>query len=181
MKYNSTLLEQHNMRSIIDNGCDLRSAFSLVLNYFDPNKSCNRKTPVLDCSYSHIWNENDIKLYSIDQTKNLKGSVADKKYDIIIYEPPRNKTFFQDAQNSSKIFNNVINEDGMIIVKMNDFKERGKSELRGSFDIWDIFSDNGFYLFDNIIYNYRNNYNAHINVFDRSEIVHLYFMIFKKH
>jgi hypothetical protein len=62
---------------------------------------------------------------------------------------------------------------------MNDFKEKGVQKLKGSFEIWDIFSKNNFFLYDNIIYKYNKTLN-HLNVFDRSEIIHLYFMIFKK-
>jgi len=180
MNYNSSFLGKKGLHSVIGDGCDLRTAFSRVLNYFDPNKSKNRKTRVLDCSHSHMWTEQDLKMYNIDKTKNLGGTVRDKRYDIILYEPPRNQTFYLDAQNSSKLFSKLLKEDGLAIVKMNDFKEKGKAELRGSFDIWDIFSDAKFYLYDNIVYNFRPAYNPQFEVFDRAEIVHLYFMVFKR-
>ena len=180
MNYNSTFLRKQGIHSVIGNGCDLQTAFSHVLNYFDPNKSKNRKTKILDCTHSHMFVESDMRLFSIDKTKNLSGTVRDKRFDIIMYEPPRNQTFYKDAQKSSKAFSKMIKKEGMVIVKMNDFKEKGNAELRGSFDIWDIFSDVGLYLHDNIIYNFRPTYNPHFEVFDRAEIVHMYFMAFRK-
>jgi hypothetical protein len=168
------------IQSVISDGCDLRTAFSRVLNYFDPNKSRNRKTRVLDCSYSHMWTENDMKMFKIQKTNNTRGSVKDKTFDIIFYEPPRNQNFYKHSINSSKTFNKVINPKGTVIVKMNDFKEKGKNELRGSFEIWDTFSDAGLYLYDNIVYKFNKPSNDDLKVYDRAKIIHLYFMIFKK-
>ena len=177
--YNSTLLYgNQNIHSVIGDGCDLITAFNKVLNYFDPNKGRNYKTNILDCSYSHMWTEKDIRLYNVEKTKNLTGTVSKKKFDVVIYEPPRNHMFFQDAINSSKLFNRLLNNQGMVIVKMNDFKEKGSKQLKGSFEIWDIFSDAGFYLHDNIVYNFHKPSNT-CEVNDRSEIVHMYFMVFK--
>lgn len=177
--YNSNLLNKPSINSVISDGCNLVTAFTRVLTYFDPNKGKNFKTRVLDCSYSHMWTEEDIRLFNVERTKNLTGTVLNKTYDIVIYEPPRNKTFFQDAVNSSKVFSRLLNPNGIIIVKMNDFKEAGSKELRGSFEIWDTFSDVGLYLHDNIVYNFHKPSNT-CEVYDRAEIIHLYFMIFKK-
>lgn len=179
MTYNSLLLKNRNIQSVISDGCDLVTAFHRVLKYFDPNKNKNYKTKVLDCSYSHIWNEQDLKMFEITDTKNLSGFVLKNKFDLIIYEPPRNKNFYEDALNSSKTFFKVIKPEGVLIIKMNDFKEKGSKELKGTFDVWDIFSDEGFYLYDNIVYNFNKPSNT-CEVFDRSEIIHLCFMIFKK-
>lgn len=177
--YNSSLLYyKQSFNSVISDGCDLLTAFNRVLSYFDPNKGKNYKSKVLDCSYSFMLQEKDSSLYNISKTKNLTGSVKESKFDIIVYETPKNKNFYQDANNSSKIFQNLIKPDGIIIVKMNDFKEKGSSKLQGSFEVWNIFSDSGFYLFDNIVYNYLKP-NDIYETFDRSKIIHLYFMIFK--
>jgi len=178
--FNSNLIYgQRGINSVISDGCDLITAFNRVINYFDPNKGKNVRTGVLDCSYSHMWTDKDMRLYHVDKTKNLTGTVSHKNFDVIIYEPPRNKTFYQDATNSSKVFSKILKPNGIIIIKMNDFKEKGSKELKGSFDVWDIFSDAGLYLFDNIIYNFHKPSNT-CEAFDRSEIIHLYFMIFKK-
>lgn len=177
--YNSSLLYyKQSFNSVISDGCDLSTAFNRVLIYFDPNKGKNYKSKVLDCSYSFMLQEKDSRLYNISKTKNLTGSVKENKFDIIVYEPPRNQNFYQDSLNSSKVFSKLLNDNGIIIVKMNDFKEKGSNKLQGSFEIWDIFSDSGFYLFDNIVYNFHKPSNT-CEVFDRSQIIHIYFMIFK--
>ena len=177
--YRSSFLYNQKLNSVISDGCDLITAFSRVLSFYDPNKNKNYKSKILDCSYSLIFQEKDLKMYNINKTKNLSGNVKENKYDIIIYEPPRNKNFYQDSLNSSKIFSKLINENGIIIIKTNDFKEKNYSQLQGSFEVWDVFSDTGFYLFDNIVYNYLKPNNI-CETFDRSKIIHLYFMIFKK-
>lgn len=177
--YNTNLLYgKQTFNSVISDGCDLITAFNRVLTYFDPNRGKNFKTKILDCSYSLMMTEKDNRLFSIEKTKNLTGTVLNNKFDIVVYEPPRNHNFYQDANNSSKIFQKLLKQDGIIIIKMNDFKEKGSNKLQGSFEVWDIFSDAGFYLFDNIIYNFHKPSNT-CEVYDRAEIIHLYFMIFK--
>jgi hypothetical protein len=178
--YNSISLNNKNgINSVISDGCDLITAFHRVINYFDPNKHKNYKTKVLDCSHSHMWNEKYMKLFKVERTKNLSGTILNKRFDIVIYEPPRNRHFYQDSINSSKVFSRLLKSNGVTIVKMNDFKEKGSKELKGSFEIWDSFCDAGFYLFDNIVYNFHKPSNT-CEVFDRAEIIHLYFMIFKR-
>lgn len=177
--YNSTLLGRQIINSVISDGCDLSTAFNRVLSYFDPNKGKNFKSKILDCSYSIILSEKDTRLFHIDKTKNITGTVSNNRFDIIVYEPPRNKNFYQDSVNSSKAFSRLLKQDGIVIVKMNDFKEKGSSRLQGSFEVWDVFSDSGFYIFDNIVYNFFKPSNT-CEVYDRAEIIHLYFMIFKK-
>jgi hypothetical protein len=177
--YNSNLIGHQNINSVISNGCNLITAFSRVLSYFDPNKGKNYKTKVLDCSYSHMWTDQDLKLFQVDRTKNLTGTVLDKIYDVVVYEPPRNKNFYQDSINSSKVFFNLLKPNGIVIIKINDFKETGSKELKGSFEIWDSFCNVGFYLYDNIIYNFHKSSN-NCEVHERAEITHLYFMVFKK-
>jgi len=177
--YNSNLLYgKHSIQSVISD-CSLVNAFGEVLHYFDPNKNQNYKSKILDCSHSMLWSEKDMRLYNISQTKNLNGTVNNTKFDVIIFEPIRNKNFYQDAIKFSKIFNTLLKPESVIIIKMNDFKEKGSKELKGSFDVWDIFSDAGFYLQDNIIYNF-NTPSIPCEGFDRCQIVHIYFMIFKK-
>jgi len=177
--YNSSFLSRQTFNSVISDGCDLSTAFKRVLSYFDPNKGKNFRSKILDCSYSLVLLEKDSRLFHIDKTKNLTGSVKEKQYDIIVYEPPRNQNFCQDASNSSKFFSTLLKHNGIVIVKMNDFKEKGSNRLQGSFEVWDIFSDAGLYLFDNIVYNFFKPSNT-CEVYDRAEIIHLYFMIFKK-
>jgi hypothetical protein len=178
--YNPNLLYgKQSFNSVISDGCNLVDAFNRVLSYYDPNKGKNYKTSILDCSYSLMLAEKDARLYKTDKTKNLTGTVTKNKYDVIIYEPPKNKTFYQDAINSSKIFVKLLKPDGIVIVKMNDFKDGASKVLCGSFEIWDIFSDEGLYLYDNIVYNFHRPSNT-CDVHDRAEIVHSNFMIFKK-
>jgi len=177
--YNSSLLGRQIINSVISDGCDLSTAFNRVLGYFDPNKGRNFRSRILDCSYSLMLSEKDSILFHIDKTKNLTGTVSNNRFDIIVYEPPRNQNFYKDALNSSKAFSNLVKQEGIVIVKMNDFKEKGSNRLQGSFEVWDVFSDAGFYLFDNIVYNFFKPSNT-CEVYDRAQIVHIYFMIFKK-
>lgn len=179
MPYNSVLIGKQTFNSVISDGCDLSTAFNKVLSYFDPNKGKNFRSKILDCSYSLMISEKDLMLYYIHKTKNITGTVSNNQYDIIVYEPPRKQNFYQDSINSSKAFKKLLKPNGIIIVKSNDFKEKWSSKLQGSFEVWDIFSDNGFYLFDNIVYNFHKPSNT-CDVYDRSEIIHMYFMIFKK-
>jgi hypothetical protein len=173
-------MQQNQITSIIDN-CDIHVAFSRVIKYYDPNKAKNRKTKVLDLSTFFSWTETDYKIFDITKTRNLNGSILDNHYDIIIYEPPANQSFFANTVESSKIFNKVLNIGGNILVKVKDFKTttNGNAELKGSFDLKIIFESNDFYLFDQIIYKTRPSYNQHKSNND-NEITHLYFMIFKK-
>ena len=173
-------MQQNQITSIIDN-CDQNVAFKKILQIFDPNRSRNRKTKVLDFSSFFSWTENDYKIFDITKTRNLEGSILDNHYDIIIYEPPANQSLFVNAVESSKIFNKVLNIGGNILIKVKDFKTttNGNSELKGSFDLKIIFESNDFYLFDQIVYKTRPSYNQHISNKD-NEINHLYFMVFKK-
>ena len=157
--------------------CDLRSAMTRVINYFDPNKSENRKTKVLDISITYSWTEALLRLYDVDKTRNLTGRLK-QCYDMILYEPPRTRKFQQDAMMCSKTFKKVSSPHGVLIVKTNDFKEKGNTTLKGSFEMWDIFSDAGFYLYDNIVYAYKTP-NDRRSLVNRAEIIHSYFMIFK--
>lgn len=175
--YNSTLLyNKQTLRSVISD-CNLVEAFNQVISYFDPNKGENRKTKVLDCSYSQLWSEKDMRLYSISQTKNLTGNAANNKFDVVVYEPQRNPKFIQDASKFSKSFIKLLKPEGFIIVKTNDFKEKGVNKLQGTFEVQQTFIDAGFYLQDNIVYFHKvSNTNEAI---DRVNIVHSNFLIFK--
>jgi len=177
--YNINFLRRQTFNSVICDGCDLSTAFKRVLSYFDPNKGRNYRSRILDCSYSLMLTEKDSRLFFVDKTKNLTGTVSQNKFDIIVYEPPRNQNFYKDSTNSSKAFTGLLKPDGIVIVKMNDFKEKSSNRLQGSFEVWDVFSDAGLYLFDNIVYNFFKPSNT-CEVYDRAEIIHLYFMIFKK-
>lgn len=175
---NSLFLPQNKLTSVIDDRCDLRTAFHRVLSFYDPNKNKNKKTKVLDCTYSSLWNNKDYKMYAVNKTNNLTGYAKENKYSVIIYEAPRNKTFSTHSLKSAKIFKEIIKHYGIIIVKINDFKEKGNEELKGPFDIKYSFDKNNFYLFDNIIYRH-NTLNTSFESTYRSEIIHSYFMIFK--
>ena len=173
-------MQQNQITSIIDN-CNIMTAFNRVIKFYDPNKSKNRKTKVLDLSSFFSWAEADYVMFDVTKTRNLDGSVLNHKYDIIIYEPPCNKTFFANALEFSKTFTKILNIGGNIIVKLHDFKENmnGNNELKGTFDLKTIFESNEFYLQDQIIYRNRQSFTPYNNN-SNFEVVHLYFMVFKK-
>lgn len=113
----------------------------------------------------------------------MGGTVLDHRYDIIIYEPPTNKTMFADVIERSKIFNKIINIGGNIIVKIQDFKEINENlqqQIYGSFDIRKIFESNDFYLHDQIIYKNNSNIKYRYNYNNDNQLNYFYFMIFKK-
>lgn len=169
-----------NITSIIDN-CNIQTAFNRILKYYDPNKAKNRKTRVLDCSSFFSWTEEDYRLFDVTKTRNLYGSIKRNRYDIIVYEPPNNESFFTNAVESSKIFSRIINIGGNIIVKIKNFKSKN-DELKGTFDLKTIFESNKFYLHDQIIYKNtpRQNRQNYIKTDSVNAIVHLNFMIFKQ-
>ena len=173
-------MNQQNITSIIDN-CNIQMAFNRVINHYDPNKAKNRKTKVLDFSSFFSWTEEDYRLFNVTKTRNLRGSILHNRYDIIIYEPPHNESFFANAVESSKTFGRILNIGGNIIVKVKNFKvhKNGNDELKGTFDIKTIFESNQFFLFDQIIFKNSPNYNRK-NFANNNQIVHLNFMIFKK-
>lgn len=175
--YNSTFLPHKPLTSIINDGCDLRTALYRTVKAFDPHGGHNKKSYLLDCMYSTILTEEQALFFKTTKTHNLTGYVLTKKFDIILYEPPKNKTFFESTSESSKIFYDLLLDDGVVIVKTNDFKERGKDKLRGSYDIENAFSSNNFYLFNQIIYIPQRQRD-----FETDEIssIHYYLMVFKR-
>lgn len=173
-------MNQQNITSIIDN-CNIQTAFNRVINHYDPNKAKNRKTKVLDFSSFFSWTEEDYRIFNVTKTRNPRGSISHNRYDIIIYEPPNNDSFFANAVESCKIFGRVLNIGGNIIVKVKNFKlnNNGNSELKGTYDLKTIFESNDFYLYDQIIFKNSPNYNRK-KLGNNDSIVHLNFMIFKK-
>ncbi len=169
---------RESLLSIIDDGSDIKSSFGKIIKHFDPNKKRNKKTKVLDLSNLYLWDEKDYSLFFIDKTHNIDGSIKDNMYDIIVYEPPKNNQFITQTTNYSKKFTDILNKQGIVIVKVNDYRE--KDSLKGCFDIWDIFDQSNFYLHDNIIC--KNKYEKFFDDIDnnRCKIVHFNFMIFKK-
>lgn len=175
----STLLPQIHISSVIDDRCDIRTAFRRVISFYDPNRGRNRKSRVLDSTYSNLWDDKDYKLFGVHKTNNLTGYVKDSKFDIIVYEAPRNKTFYNHSLDAADVYRDVIERYGFVIVKVNDFKEKGSDKLRGSFDLIQAFHKNKFSLFDNIIYRHNTGYNPSFESTNRAEIVHSYFLVFK--
>ena len=163
--------------SVSDTGLDIKTLFTKIINHFDPNKSKNKKTHVLDCSNFINWNELDLRAFDVTQTRNLEGYVKENIYDIIIFDPPINRSFLTTSVESAKVFNKILSSSGIVIVKIKDFKDDDSQELKGSYDIKTIFKSCNFYLTDQIIHkNNRYNENKGKNV----DIVHSYFLIFKK-
>lgn len=165
---------RNNLNSVIDNG-SIKSTFHTIIDQFDPNRSKNKKTKVLDCTHFHVWEERDNRLFNIDRTYNLNGYVKNKKYDMIIYEPNCNKSLAIITVEYGKVFQNILKKSGVLIVKTKDFKIG--EELKGSFDVRLSLEACKLYLNNQIIYKGRNN-----NKDDEKDvdIVHTYFMIFKK-
>ena len=163
--------------SLLNNNTDIRGIFETIINYFDPYKSKNRKTKVLDVSNSYYWYENTIRLYDVTKTNKIHGSAKDKKYNIIIFEPPRNKNFDEVVQEHINTFYDMLHRGGIIVVRITDFKFKG--HLRGSYDIKNICQKNDFYLSDVIVYKNKQ-FDFDDNNTKTVNIVHSSFMIFKK-
>lgn len=171
----------YNFLSVISD-CDTQTACFKILNYFDPNRGKNYKTKILNVSNINICNENNIKYYNITSTKNLSGYVRFNKFDMILYEPPYNKTLIKQTFEYAKIFKEIINNNGLIICKVNDFKIGNQDELNGSFELQKTMLESGFYLSNKIIYRY-NPHGKYLSSFENTDkftITHFYFMIFKR-
>ena len=166
--------------SIIDGANkDLKKVFGEIVTYFDPNKSQNKKTKVLDCSITHIWSEDDYKQkYQITKTRNFNG-LKNNTFDVVIFEPPIDKNFSVISTEYAGVFYKLIEDNGVVIVKVKDFKE--DKELKGSYNIQTIFNSCNFYLNNKIIYKYKDTYNnlCQQNKKD-SNINYCYFLIFFK-
>lgn len=171
------------IQSVIEN-CDVRTAFSKVVKFFDPNKNRNLKTNILDFSNLFIWNDTDIKIYNVTKTKNFKDIISKKTFDIILYEPPYNKNYVNNATEASKVFYNCLSNKGFVIIKTKDFKENGSPGLIGGYDLKLVFEINNFYLSDQLIYKYNSknigNVKEEKGKNDLIDNIHFYFMVFKK-
>ncbi|MFW6219783.1 MAG: hypothetical protein ACOC33_03005 [bacterium] len=169
----------HQLKSIIENK-NINSAILSVLETYVGNSHKNYKPSILDMTSFLHWNPSDNIRYNIDKTRNLFGFVKNKKYDVIIYETPKNHTYLNDAKDKIKIFKKIKNNNGIIIIKTNDFRIKGK--LMGTFDIAQVFNSEGFCLSDNIIYKYSINTSFDSmpsTKYRHSEIIHTNFLIFK--
>jgi hypothetical protein len=169
----------YNLNSVIDNGFDIKNTFDIIINFYDPHKSKNLKSKILDVTNTYFWNDDN--KYIISKSRNLTGYVKDNKYNIILFEPPKNKKFEEETNYYAEQFFKLLYNPGILIVKTNDFRYDGK--LKGSFDIKTIFENNNFYLYDNIIY--KNSiyfdYNCDNKQFTTcSKIIHSNFLIFKQ-
>lgn len=164
------------MTSIVEG--DLRSAFLKILNFYDPNKSENKKTSILDTSVFCSWAESDRRLYFIEKTNNLNGSVKNKKFDVIIFEPTANKSYFANCIEYSKNFVNLLKPNGCVIVKTKDFKE--EKEIRGSYQLRIIFESNDFIMTEQFIVSGKVSANIQKSKSNEIDINHTYFMIFRK-
>lgn len=165
-----------NLPSIINND-NINKTFETILNFFDPFKSKNYKTKVLDVTNLYYWNENTIRLYDVTKTNKINGSAKDKKYNVIIFEPPRNRNFDNVLKEYINIFYNMLYRNGIIIVRINDFKIKGY--LRGSYDIKNVCEKNNLYLSDVIVYKNKTNTLKTIST-KNVNIIHSSFMIFKR-
>lgn len=166
--------------SVIDDRCDVRVAFSRIIQYYDPNKSKNRKTKVLDFTNAYRWVEKQAQqLYNITSTRNLGGIPNKKDFDIIIYEPVRDKKFYTMACTHSGIFKKILSNRGLVLVRASDFRVKGKSQLMGSYEVQKAFIENGYYLSDKIIYRHQTQYNDCEFGVNEVKLVHSYFMVFR--
>lgn len=174
------IYNNHNkLYSIINESYDIKTIFEIIINFFDPFKNKNYKPKVLDMSNSYYWTEKNINRFDLVKTNNIEGYAKEKKYNIIIYEPPRNKKFDIELNNYSNNFYNLLYKNGIVIVRVGDFRYNGK--IKGSFDIKEIFENYNFYLYDNIIYKNQISYDKDSYIFNNySKIIHSNFLIFKR-
>lgn len=134
--------------------------YKKVIEFYDPNKSKNKKTNILNLAYSiNIQPENK---YNITSNRND----ADGLYDLILYECPKNKTYLKSTIDHKSLFYNVLSKSGHLIIKSQDFINT--SGLHGSFEI--INSLDEF----NIVFN--------INVINKTidNIKHFNLLVFRK-
>jgi len=168
------------IQSVIEN-CDVKTAFIKVVDFFDPNRGKNQKTNILDFSNLFIWNDRDINLYNVTKTRNM-NSASQKRFDLILYEPPYNKTYITNATEASKTFHAVLNDRGVVIIKTTDFKAN-TPKLIGGYDLKFVMEINDFYLSDQLIYkyNFKNAGNTKKEPQNNAvDTIHFYFMIFRK-
>ena len=167
---------RQSIHSIID-GMDNKQTFDCILNFFDPFKSRNKKTRVLDMGTFYYWDDEQSRMYDVSKTKNLNGYAKDKLYNIIVYDPPKNKNFKTETKNMCEKFHKMLYKDGIIIVKSTDFRER--NQLKGSNDIINIFKSNGYILFDHIIA--KQFRNSDVDEYtNHSAILHTNYLVFKE-
>ena len=168
---------QKELHSVIDSRVDINTAFMEILDKYDSRT--NQRPKLLDTTGFLNWTMYDDNMYNIDKTRNLGGYVKDKSYSIIIYECSKNSKYLSDAKRASLLFRTQLLSGGILIVKANDFRVRGR--IKGTFEVKTLFEKAGFYLTDNIIY--RHNINRHFEndapVYQHSEIVHSNFLVFK--
>jgi len=201
--------------SVIDDRCPVDEAFSRVLHYFDPNKKKNIVSSVLDstCSIMKMWTEEDRGKYrptTNDTRSEIEADfhvccskldrVLDKRFDIIIYDPPYVNLKRKDAQDAEFCYNyeasgtieelvsltertaicfrNLISKNGIVIAKICDFHIRGR--LRGSYDIQKAFEENGWFLHDKVIYRFYKPIPNLVSYSLKVPIAHTYFLIFKE-
>lgn len=167
-----------NINSILNESYDIKTVFEIIINFFDPFKNKNYKTKVLDMTNSYYWTEKNTNRFYITKTNNIKGYAKEKKYNIIIYEPPRNKKFDIELKNYTKLFNNLLYKHGIVIVRVSDFRYENK--IKGTFNIKEIFENKYFYLYDNIIYKNQYTYDVNELYINHSKIIHSNFLIFKR-
>lgn len=118
-----------------------------------------------------------MRMFDVVKTNRLTGTALEKKYGIIIYEPPKNKAFMTSMKDNSKKLKRLLVPHGILIGKVADFKDKGQ-RLRGSYDMKEVFEHAGFFLTDQIIYRY-NHTTMDSPEAKEAKIVHSYFMIFK--
>lgn len=171
---------------VLDSTCSVMRMWSQV----DKDKYC----PVT----------NDIRL-EIEANYHLCCSrlteVLSENFDVIVYDPPyvnlkkRNDTIMAETtygyeeggtieqlidltERSAREFRKMINRNGIVLVKICDFHIGGR--LRGSFNTIKAFEENGWRLFDKVIYRFYKSI-PNINFYSRKvPIVHTYFLIFKE-
>lgn len=165
--------------SIIDNK-NIKETFMMILESYEGDSNQNYKPSLLDMTSFLYWSHEDNIRYKIDKTRNLLGFVRNKKYNIIVYETPKNNSYLQDVRSKIKSFKKLKRKNAIVIVKTGDFRLQDK--LMGTFEIQQAFHSEGFFLSDNIIH--KNHSNSTFNTmltpkYKHSEIIHSNFLIFK--
>tara|TARA_Y100000310_G_scaffold130972_1_gene130159 strand:- start:10972 stop:11499 length:528 start_codon:yes stop_codon:yes gene_type:complete len=154
----------------------IKDTFKTILNFFDPYKNKNRKPKVLDFTNSYYWDDETYKLYDVNKTRNLHGTTKDNKYNIIVYEPPKNKNFDTAIKEHIDQFYNLLNRNGVLIVKVTDFRSKG--QIRGSYEVRDLAYSLGFNLNHVIIHKHKLIYA--MSEGEGVNIIHSNFMIFTR-
>jgi len=124
----------------------------------------------------------------------------DREFDIIVYDPPYVRLKRKDTQEAEFCYNyegagtledlisltsraavcfrNLISKNGIVIAKIGDFHISG--QLRGSYDVQKAFEENGWCLYDKVIYRFYKPIPNLASYSLKVPITHTYFLILRR-